>query len=338
MAKTKRVMLAELRGLCQRKLPGIVSEYFSIGSLKGVTHPDLWKGSKEELLLDLTSKSHLFGTLAADCAIVAVKLWLAACQQLVKEIINTVNGWADSSDFYLNEKDPLIKRYKMLRWPNNGEDFGGCPNTETVASRLGWSAALGVAGLRATTKQNYYFPVPPVLNLPDMLVDMRCRAGDGVVRIEAWRCSEPDQEWRLPATGFDSRSTERTKLWSNVLAFAYQHKPEVDARAIASGLMKRWGHFPTSYGRMFVRKETRAVECVSLGATSSLDISSEQLERIVRPPEGKRARQAFDELVSFGNLWIFLVWQVWEEEPPAGKSAGPSGKSAVVGGRLGGMQ
>ena len=94
---------------------------------------------------------------------------------------------------------------------------------DSLANSLGWNAALNIEGLTLRTKQDY-FPFHQVLDLARMLVRYALPRSRCDVHIEAWRCPDPDQEWRLPVAGFDSRSTERTKLWSNVLAFAYQHK------------------------------------------------------------------------------------------------------------------
>ena len=121
---------AELRSLCLPKLPGLVSASFSIGSLKGVTHKGLWKGSKDALLSDLANKQKVFNELLDNARLSRISVWLKACAELVAEIIREVQKWtADRPDFSLGEYDPLIARYKLLRCPNDDTDFRACATT-----------------------------------------------------------------------------------------------------------------------------------------------------------------------------------------------------------------
>ena len=77
--------------------------------------------------------------------------------------------------------------------------------------------------------------------------------------------------------------------------------------------MKDWAHFTEDYGRIFVQKGDDALECLS---PKPYPVKGEGLRRVIRPPEGRKGSEFLNRLLDSSNLKIFLVWQVWEEEPP----------------------
>jgi hypothetical protein len=325
--------IAELRRLCRRKLPGVMSDCFSVGSLKGVTHEGLWTGTQAQLLSDLSDKFALVENLLETCPS-NLRGWLEECSVLIEAIKTDIAGGALGKDFVFPRGHPLTFRFKMLRWPHSDADFSSCTETKNKARAIGWKADFGVQedeGIKFIKKRKLkaYFPVQQVLTLNEVLQAMKAHARDHNVRIAQWRCADPDQECRRMVIGFHTSST---KLWSNVLAFDYiQEADEEGAADVAAGLMKHWTHFVEDYGRMFVQKGENGVECVSLNRNLTYPpIPIEALRRVIRPPEGEAGKKFLSEFLHGLNVKIFLVWQVWEETPPV------SGEALRVG--VGGAQ